>query len=213
MNANQFGQYVSDATKQYGLAIKGRYLSLIAAGVKPGPSDVSTFLHFARNLASHVSESVQAAAKNLDSQLAVARQFALVAAINSMMAEFLSDYSIKLRMSALGQSDLWKNQHDEFGLLAQRKVVDEMPKVRDSAGRKWEIEKLAFVLARDSAYQSQVDEVFQTAQKLSGALVAFDSTNDMGETVEVTVSPFDASARDLFHVNSNKQARVKIAQA
>lgn len=210
--ASSFGDFAANAMVQFSMAVKGRYLALIAAGVKPTPAGIAEFLTFTRNVSSHTSESIQAALPK-DPWQDMGRTASMVSTLNRLMMEFSAHYSQNLRLAALGELDLYSKQHGAMGMLAQQKAVDDMPKVLDDAGRKCSIEKLTRMIARDAVYQSFVDSVFRDAQNLAGSLVAFETTNDTGEVVQTLVDPFDESARKLFHVNSKKEPRIQIAQA
>lgn len=85
-----------------------------------------------------------------------------------------------------------------IGLLVQQRLAKPSFKVYDSAGRKWDGDRLVSVIARDFAYQTYIDAQFAQAIKDGKTSVTIDGQ-------EFKLDSTWMERRDaLFHINSSK---------
>lgn len=212
------GQGLRDQFRMYATAVAGERALAVAAGLPPGSKlqwsradqFKTTFLEeaqramiqFHQDYLGNAEEVMvhRGSARFVSTTLEIARIANDVARQTVRQATFGKDSPISaLKASRMGAGAI--------GLLAQQRLANPSFRVKDSAGRIWDGEKLVETLARDYAYQIFIDHQFDQAVKDGATVVELEHPDQnheyAGLSIDLTEDDWMTVRDKTFHINSN----------
>lgn len=196
-------------------ALSGRYQQMRAPGVAVTPRAVTDLNHTAHELANtfyaiaateienYLRPMLADATESVSDGLVVRKKEAL-SHLRAMLLENLHQIVKTARTGITGPADMLKGASGAIGMWVQRQAGKIQFKTTDTAGRKWDADKLFKVVMRDFAYQAwldfEADRYAQAGQDLmqtpKGRIFSLLETTDYDS--------FEAVRPEVFHINSNE---------
>lgn len=222
MDLNTFASNVVQEHELFLMALNGEYLQSLTPGSKPSPADVVAFASSASATRNALNERVGAQAAELVSALEVGAQSAAKETMRGLLGDFQTEFAritminVQTAIKALrvGRDELGKiftsPMGGAMGSLLIKKLQKLDFKVPDTAGRKWDSQRLVLFAAREFAYRvtltKQLDEIG------SGLAEVFYPDHESDGVVFIAQGPargtFPAYAeleKTVFHPNSKAQ--------
>lgn len=196
------------------LALNGRYQQMRAPGVSVSPVAINnlrrdifalsnTFLNSASaKISEYTAANLDGGPDGLQTALAK-REVVAFSYLRSIIYENVEQVIKAARFGIGGYSDLLAGARGSVGALVQARVGQIDFKGTDAAGRRWDAEKLVFVVVRDFGYQSYLDA---EVERLKDAGVEELSIlfSDGSESAPFPVASFEDVRQSYFHPNSNR---------
>lgn len=207
---DDFGKKLTDSYGLFLFALMGRYHQTRAPGIEITPRAVVDLQRDARKLADTFYESAKTEINSYLASIYTESSGALLsvrgalmeAHVRSLLADNLTQANKLAKTGINNVATMLRGATGAVGMLAQRGLGRIDFKVIDTAGRRWDAEKLMLVLARDFAYQSYIDVAIQTyadqevdlLELSDGRLLSIRGTEGYHSLQDVR--------RTVFHMNS-----------
>lgn len=208
MPFDDFAHRLSAEYALFLLALAGRYQQIRAPGIEPYPGDVSDLSFDAGALAStfystakfsldkYLEPKIADATEEVADGLVVRKKEAL-ARIRAMTLENVSQILTMARVGRVRFADVLRGPTGALGMLLQRRLGKIQFKTTDTAGRRWQAEKLFHFVVRDFAYQAWLDKRVEEL-RADGVTMITDGLNPA-----FSIDEFENVRGQYFHINSN----------
>lgn len=211
---NEFVKRMGDNYSLFLYALSGRYQQLRSPGTSITPRAIKDLELSTQNLArtlyavansevdAFLSELSLGASEGLQAGLAI-RKVELLAQIRGILAENCHQVSHMARVGTDGLSKMLK-AHGAMGMLVQQQAGVIKYLATDTAGRKWNAALLMKAIARDFAYQSEIDMAFELeCDESDSGLVITNKGFVLALGVMDGYTSFSDARATIFHPNSN----------
>lgn len=220
MTPELFANHIGTQFRAFSAGLLASYLQIQSAGATPAA--ISEFRRIGVLSLQALMQQASETGKTLLSDLpggsySEPRLVAFEHALRVFASQVLTDLSSKIAGGTGRMANLLNRDAGTIGLLLQRKLSKPDLTLRDKGGRKWQADKLVVVVARDFAYQAQVDS---QANAIEGDLaeVVYPNTHHAGFGRILSLrgategyATFAALRAAIFHPNSSAQLKVYVS--
>ncbi|MDR9847022.1 hypothetical protein [Herbaspirillum huttiense] len=216
MTPELFANHIGTQFRAYAAGLLASYLQIQSAG--PTPAAISEFRRVGTGNLHLLMDQASATGRELLGLLPFGersepRLLAFEHAMRIFASQVLVDLARRLAGGTERMANLLTRDAGAVGLLLQRKLAKPDLTLRDKGGRQWEADKLVAVVARDFAYQAEIDS---QANAIEGdlAVVTYPNPHHAGYGRVLSLrgategyASFAALRSAIFHPNSTAALR------